>query len=220
VSALTAADSEAPGTTPGAPLPLSAPDQASLNRRELFALLGSAMIASAGARPPMTSGAAETLAVLARPGTQPLTGVAPAVVANALPGAASASVGASRAARLLRFTSSSRDVFRAVTRFVGRDPNLSGAWVRLATALGGTRVEAAAPAGPHSLGGPSGLPGAARPARLRLTRSGHTAGRVALRRGLAVSVGHAARNRRGHVWTAVRRVADSPAPSAAPPRRS
>jgi hypothetical protein len=209
VTILAAVKREAPGSVPGAPVPPTHPD-AELNRRDFLTLVGGAVIASAGAQPARTSGAADTIAALASPATQPLTALAPAAAQRGLPPPpAWTGLGAhSRAARLLRVTNSSRNVLKAVTKFLSRDASLNLAWARLATSLGVTPVENPAPARAHGVGSPHHLAGTPNPARLRGVPSLRHPGRAALRRGVALGVRHAARRRRGPMWAAVRHVTD------------
>jgi hypothetical protein len=207
---LAAAEREAPGSVPGAPIPPTTHPDAELNRRDFLTLLGGAVIASAGAQPGRTSGPAETIAALASPATQPLTALAPAAAQRGLPPPpAWTGLGAgSRAARLLRVTNSSRNVLKAVTKFLSRDASLNGAWARVATSLGVTRVENPASARAHGVGRPHHPARTANTARLRGIPTLRHPGRAALRHGVALGVRHAARHRRGPMWTAVRHVAD------------
>jgi hypothetical protein len=187
VSGLAVAEHEAPGRSPGASLrPVISPDP-ELNRRELFALLGSAVVASAGAQSLKTSDGAETIAALAGPSTQPLIGVAPKLAEDAR------FVSRSRVARVLRVTSSSQRLFETVTRLVVREPNLNGAWARISTRLArlgnafGGGVEAAARTRAPRLGDSSEPPGA--PGSLRLTGAPSRPGavRAVARRGLMLA---------------------------------
>jgi hypothetical protein len=211
VTCLAAVELEAPGATPGAPLPRATDPDAELNRRDFLTLLGGAVMASAGSQPAIASDAAETIVALGTSPTQPL----PALAGSAPLREQRSWIplgGASRAARVLRFTNSSRNFLRSVTRFLAPDASLNGAWSRLANSLGAARVEDPAPARARRVGSPRELARAASTPRLRAIPRGRDLRRAALRRGLALGVRHAARHRRAPAWAAIRHAAH---PSAA-----
>ena len=217
---------EAPGRRPGASLRSAGPSQSELNRRELFALVGSALAASTGTRTVRTSGVAETIAALAGPSPKPNPEVAPRLVPNleAIPRPTAAGAWL-RAERLLRFTISSRRVLRTVTRTASRTPSLSDAWERVTTrgpwgSLPGDGVDAAPPACAPGVGdsreipGPTGSLGLSNP-RARVLRAASV-----VRRRVRGEIHHEALVKPKRVFAANGSLASSPGALSAPDRHS